>query len=90
MPAATAWPRWSTATRGGILRLEDGDARYPPVREGRPAAGRGWIGITPRGAYQSGDIQVSALLPAWLWLILAAATAIAAWAVEGRRGGRAV
>jgi hypothetical protein len=38
----------------------------------------------------TGDIQISALLPAWLWLILAAATAIAAWAVEGRRGGRAV
>ena len=79
-----------TATRGGILTLEDGMPDIRLVREGRPAAGRGWIGITPRGAYQSGDIQISALLPAWLWLILAAVTAIAAWAVEGRRGGRAV
>ena len=33
---------------------------------------------------------IAALVPAWLWLMLAAVTAIAAWAVEGRRGGRAV
>ncbi len=60
------------------------------VREGRPAAGRGWIGIMPRAAYVTGDIQVSDLLPAWLWLLLAAVAAIAAWVVEGRRGGKAV
>ena len=79
-----------TATKGGILTLEAGMPDIRQVREGRPAAGRGWIGITPRGAYVTGDIQISALLPAWLWLVLAAATAVAAWAVEGRRGGRAV
>ena len=78
-----------TATKGGILSLEAGIPDIRQVREGRPAAGRGWIGITPRGAYVTGDIQISALLPAWLWLMLAAVTAIAAWAVEGRRGGRA-
>ena len=60
------------------------------VREGRPAAGRGWIGIVPRGAYVTGDVQVSQLLPAWLWLLLAALTAVGAWTVEGRHGGRAV
>ncbi len=76
--------------KGGIVALEGGMPDIRQVREGRPAAGRGWIGITPRGAYMTGDIQISALLPAWLWLVLAAATAIAAWAVEGRRGGRAV
>ena len=79
-----------TATKGGVLTLEAGMPDIRQVREGRPAAGRGWIGITPRGAYVTGDIQVSALLPAWLWLVLAAVTAIAAWAVEGRRGGKAV
>ena len=79
-----------TPTRGGIVALEGGMPDIRQVREGRPAAGRGWIGITPRGAYATGDIQISALLPAWLWLVLAAATAIAAWAVEGRRGGKAV
>ena len=79
-----------TPARGGIVALEGGMPDIRQVREGRPAAGRGWIGITPRGAYATGDIQISALLPAWLWLVLAAATAIAAWAVEGRRGGKAV
>ncbi|MBC7478388.1 MAG: hypothetical protein H7317_09895, partial [Pseudorhodobacter sp.] len=79
-----------TASRGGILPLEAGMPDIRQVREGRPAAGRGWIGVVPRGAYVTGDVQVSALLPAWLWLLLAALTAVAAWTVEGRRGGRVV
>ena len=73
------------ASNGGILRLEAGMPGIRLVREGRPAAGRGWIGIVPRGAYETGDIQVTEFLPAWLWLMLAALTAVAAWAVEGRR-----
>ncbi len=73
------------AGKGGIVRLEAGLPDIRLVREGRPAAGRGWIGITPRGAYVTGDIQVSALLPAWLYLLLAAGAAVAAWLVEGRR-----
>ena len=77
-------------TRGGILRLEPGVPEVRVVREGRPAAGRGWIGITPRGAYVTGDIQVADLLPGWLYLVLAAGAAVAAWLVEGRRGGRAM
>jgi hypothetical protein len=72
-------------SNGGILRLEAGMPDIRLVREGRPAAGRGWIGIVPRGAYETGDIQVTEFLPAWLWLMLAAVAAIAAWAVEGRR-----
>jgi hypothetical protein len=32
---------------------------------------------------------VAALLPAWVWLILAASLAIAAWLIEGRKGARA-
>jgi hypothetical protein len=74
-----------TASNGGILRLEAGMPDIRLVREGRPAAGRGWIGIVPRGAYETGDIQVTEFLPAWLWLMLAALAAVAAWAVEGRR-----
>ena len=76
-------------TRGGILRLEPGVPEVRVVREGRPAAGRGWIGITPRGAYVTGDIQVADLVPGWLYLLLAAGAAVAAWLVEGRRGGKA-
>ena len=74
--------------RGGILRLEDGAPDIRAVGEGRVAAGRGWIGITPRGAYLTQDIRVSALMPAWVWLLLAAGLALAAWLVEGRRSGK--
>lgn len=73
------------ATRGGILRLEDGTPRIRTVREGRPAAGRGWIGITPRGAYETQDVRQTALLPPWLVLLLAASFITAAWLREGRR-----
>jgi hypothetical protein len=73
------------ATRGGILRLEDGTPRIRTVREGRPAAGRGWIGITPRGAYETLDVRQTALLPPWLVLLLAAGFITTAWLREGRR-----
>ena len=73
------------ATRGGILRLEDGMPDVRSVRDGRQASGRGWIGIVPRGAYVTQDISVAALLPGWLYLVLAAGLALAAWLVEGRR-----
>ncbi len=78
-----------TPGRGGILRLEDGAPDIRAVGEGRVAAGRGWIGITPRGAYVTQDIRVGALLPGWLWLLLAAGLIVAAWLLEGRRGARA-
>ena len=73
------------ATRGGILRLEDGIPDIRAVRDGRQAAGRGWIGIVPRGAYVTQDISVAALLPGWLYLVLSAGLALAAWLIEGRR-----
>jgi hypothetical protein len=78
-----------TPLRGGILRLEDGAPDIRAVGEGRVAAGRGWIGITPRGAYVTQDIRVGALLPGWLWLLMAAGLSVAAWLLEGRRGSRA-
>lgn len=73
------------ATRGGIQRIEDGLPDIRSVAEGRVAAGRGWIGITPRGAYVTQDLRVTPLAPAWLMLALAAGLAVAAWLVEGRR-----
>jgi hypothetical protein len=76
-------------SRGGILRLEDGAPDVRQVREGRPAAGRGWIGITPREAYVTTDVTVTAILPAWLFLVVAALLAVGAWLWEGRRGKRA-
>jgi hypothetical protein len=75
----------ATATNGGILRLSDGTPSIRSVRPDRPAAGRGWIGITPREAYVTEDIRVAALLPGWLYLVLAAGLAVAAWLIEGRK-----
>ncbi|MBD3680069.1 MAG: hypothetical protein HUJ27_16915 [Rhodobacteraceae bacterium] len=72
------------ATRGGALRLEDGMPDLRRVREGRPAAGRGWIGITPREAYLTADVRVTPVLPAWAWLLVASFLAIVAWLREGR------
>ncbi|PLL11772.1 hypothetical protein C0V75_12725 [Tabrizicola sp. TH137] len=77
-----------TPTNGGILRLEDGVPDLREVREGRPASGRGWIGITPRGAYVTEDVRVAPVLPGWVWLLLVAGLAVAAWLVEGRRIAR--
>ncbi len=74
-----------TARRGGVARLEDGLPRLRDVRLGRPAAGRGWLGLTPRGAYETRDIRQIPLLPGWLVLLLSAALITFAWVREGRR-----
>jgi hypothetical protein len=73
-------------TLGGILTLESGLPDVRAVREGRPAFGRGWVGVTPRGAYVTEDVTIAALLPSWLYLVLAAGLAVIAWLAEGRRG----
>ena len=78
------------ASGGGVLRIEDGLPDLRTVGEGRTAAGRGWIGITPRGAHVTQDIRVSALLPEWVWLAIASALILLAWLREGRLGGKAV
>ena len=75
----------TNATGSDVKRVEDGDLRLRNVRAGRPAAGRGWLGITPRDAYQTADIQISPLLPSWAFLLLSALLMIGAWLREGRR-----
>lgn len=72
-------------TRGGIDRLENGVPDIRQVREGRTAAGRGWIGITPRAAYLTADVMITPLAPAWLFLLIAAMLSVGAWLWEGRR-----
>jgi hypothetical protein len=72
-------------TLGGIVALSDGMPALREVRPGRPAAGRGWIGITPRGAFRTADITITPLLPAWAFLLIAASLVLAAWLHEGRR-----
>ncbi|MEM1100030.1 MAG: hypothetical protein AAGH73_00685 [Pseudomonadota bacterium] len=71
--------------RGGVVALEDGSPDLRNVRAGRPAAGRGWIGLTPREAFVTSDIRVTTLIPAWAFLLLAAGLILAAWLREGRR-----
>ncbi|MFV2033973.1 MAG: hypothetical protein ACC631_02465, partial [Halocynthiibacter sp.] len=73
------------AQRGGIRAVENGVPRLRDVRAGRPAAGRGWIGLTPRAAYLTADVTVRPVLPGWLILILAAALLVGGWLREGRR-----
>ncbi|WP_415182738.1 hypothetical protein [Phaeovulum sp.] len=78
------------AANGSAYRLWDGVPDVRAVRAGRASAGRGWIGITPRGASATTDITVAPLMPAWVWLVLSAALSIAAWVIEGRGRKRAV
>ena len=55
------------------------------VREGRPAAGRNWIGLTPREAFETLDVARAPLLPGWLVLLLASGFILMGWLREGRR-----
>ena len=71
--------------RGGVVRLEEGMPSLRDVREGRPASGRGWIGLTPREAYETRDVTQTAILPAWLVLLIASLFIVGAWLREGRR-----
>ncbi|MEJ8561401.1 hypothetical protein QTO30_09355 [Yoonia sp. GPGPB17] len=73
------------STRGAILPISAGDINIRTVREGRPAAGRGWIGITPRNAFRTAEISINPLLPAWAFLLLASLLMVGAWLREGRR-----
>jgi hypothetical protein len=67
------------------MRVSDGDLDIRTVRAGRPAAGRGWIGITPRDAFRTADISITPILPAWAFLLLSALLMVGAWLREGRR-----
>jgi hypothetical protein len=72
-------------TRGGVRTLSDGLPTLRDVRAGRPAAGRGWIGLTPRNAFETRDLRQIPLLPGWLVLLLASGLILAGWLREGRR-----
>ncbi|WP_368185171.1 hypothetical protein [Aestuariibius sp. HNIBRBA575] len=71
--------------RGAVAQMDDGNLDVRAIREGRPASGRGWIGIIPRDAYRSADITVFPALPSWAFLLLSALLVIGAWLYEGRR-----
>jgi hypothetical protein len=79
----------AAAANGSVSRLEDGLPDIRQVAEGRPTSGRGWIGITPRQAYLTTDVQLAEFLPGWAWALIAAALSVAAWLIEGRKGAKA-
>ena len=72
------------ATGGTVRSLEEGVPRLRDVREGRPASGRGWIGLLPREAFRATDLSVTPLLPAWAFLLIASLLVVGAWLREGR------
>ncbi|MFD2174692.1 hypothetical protein ACFSM0_11350 [Rhodobacter lacus] len=90
-PVASAAPlAVALASSGGAdTALENGIPSVRKVRPGKPAAGRGWIGITPRGAEEVTGIRRGDLMPGWAWLLIAAALTLAAWRIEGRRARQA-
>jgi hypothetical protein len=71
--------------RGGIHKIEEGLPSIRNVREGRLATGRGWIGLTPRGAFEVRNVRLTPLMPAWLVLLLAGLFIVGAWLREGQR-----
>ncbi|HHC29579.1 MAG TPA: hypothetical protein ENK80_03305, partial [Rhodobacterales bacterium] len=81
---AVLQPVLATGNGGGVA-LEDGMATLRAVRPGRAAAGRGWIGYTPRAAYEVSALRVAPLAPPWLMLLAAAGLVLAGWLIEGRR-----
>ena len=72
------------ATGGGLHRLADGMADLRRPRDGRRAAGRGWIGLPKREAYAVENVSLTPLAPGWLMLLLTATMLVGAWRVEGR------
>ena len=70
--------------RGGVFRIEEGLPSIRNTRMGRPASGAGWLGLVPRDAYQVQSVSRTALMPAWLVLLMVSAMIIGGWLREGR------
>ncbi|PIE12448.1 MAG: hypothetical protein CSA70_09875 [Rhodobacterales bacterium] len=82
--ATTLAPLLSQAG-GGAVALSDGMPSLRNVRAGRPAAGRGWLGLVPREAYETIGVHSAPLLPHWLVLLSVLGLAVLGWLREGRR-----
>jgi len=74
------------AAGGAVVRVEDGLPELRRVGEGRPATGRGWLGLRERGRHLVLGTSRTPLLPPWLALLLLLAAAGLAWWREGRSG----
>lgn len=87
-PSAKGAAPLIAATGGGVYWLQDGAPDVRAVRAGRPVVGRDWIGIVPRGAYQTTGLRLAPLLPDWALFLLAATFLLCGWLAEGRRPRR--
>ena len=72
-------------TGGGVMLISEGFPKLRDVRSGRPAHGLGWIGLVARDAFTVQGVQIKPFLPAWIYLLLAAAALVGGWLREGRR-----
>ena len=73
------------ATGGAVRWLAtDGVPDLRRVEPGRRAFGRGWLGIERNGAFRVLGMNETALLPAWLALLLLLTATATAWWREGR------
>ncbi|MCL4676072.1 MAG: hypothetical protein KJZ59_08635, partial [Pararhodobacter sp.] len=73
------------ATGGGVAAVVAGLPALRMVDSGRQAFGRGWLGITARGAYVTTDLRLTPFLPAWVWLLLGVGLFLGGWLREARR-----
>ena len=71
---------------GGALALAEGLPKFRNIRNGRPAHGRGWIGLVSRESYVVRGVEIGQFLPAWVYLIFAALGLLTGWLREGRWG----
>lgn len=85
VPSETVLAGLTAVGKGGFVWLADGVPDLRAVRAGRPAAGRGWVGYVPRGAFRTLDLRLTPPLPDWALLIAALGLMLAAWLLEGAR-----
>ena len=85
VPSETVLQGLTAAGSGGFVWLADGVPDLRAVRAGRPAAGRGWVGYVPRGAFRTLDLRLTPPLPDWALLLAALGLMLVAWLQEGAR-----
>jgi hypothetical protein len=69
---------------GGIAWVSDGLPEIRRVGRGAHMAGDGWMGLAENKAYRVTSVDQTALLPAWIALLLLIGTLMLAWRQEGK------
>ncbi|NQV55859.1 MAG: hypothetical protein HQ503_08380 [Rhodospirillales bacterium] len=72
------------ANGGGVAWISEGIPGIRRIKPGRGGAGRGWLGLVQNGAYVVTGVRQIPLLPALLFLLLAAGSVMFAWWREGK------